>query len=424
MKLSEMFETRKALVAERDSILAQDTMSVEVEARGHEVANELGKLDAEIRAAQVRERFASSSAIENIVKRDNERSLDIRDSAKYKDQFINYLRNGTMPEQRELISTASSSILIPKIYEEMTMKYLSANSVMRSIGDLRTGVQGYQALRYSTLKTADYTSAWTEADTGSVAAAAADPLFTEVALPPVLCLPKTEVSQQLIVQSDRAFNVEEEVLSHLQVQLSKNLEFGYVGGSGTNTPTGIFKVTSTTGINITTATATSGGGNLRANSIAGVTAASGGWVGKLLEMRYTKLPAAYWNTASWIIPQDVYAVIAGTLVNNVPIFVPSSDNVATLQNAAPFTLFGLPVYVTEYIPAQITTNTTGKNCLVVLGGIRDAFAMREWGSMSVTRDEYSLSGTGRIRYQGMMFANSNHTRVNALVQLQVTNAGS
>jgi HK97 family phage major capsid protein len=151
---------------------------------------------------------------------------------------------------------------------------------------------------------------------------------------------------------------------------------------------------------------------------------SAGWVAKLLEMRYTKLPAAYWNTAAWIIPQDVYAVIAGTLVNNVPIFVPSSDNVATIQNAAPFTLFGLPVFITEYIPAQVTTNTTGKNCLVVLGGIRDSFAMREWGSMSVTRDEYSLSGTGRIRYQGMMFANSNFTRVNALVQLQVTNAAS
>jgi hypothetical protein len=76
------------------------------------------------------------------------------------------------------------------------------------------------------------------------------------------------------------------------------------------------------------------------------------------------------------------------------------------------------------MPAQITTNTTGKNCLVVLGNISESFAMREWGTMSVTRDEYSLSGTGRIRYQGMMFANSNFTRVNALVQLQVTNAGS
>jgi HK97 family phage major capsid protein len=413
MKLSEMFETRKALVAERDSILAQDTMSVEVEARGHEVANELGKLDAEIRAAQVRERFASSSVIENTLKKTEERSMDIRASKKYEEQFVNYLRTGQMPEQRELITTASSSILVPKLYQDSVLKYLSAQSVIRNLGDLRTGVQGYQALRYSTLKTADYTAAWTQPDTGTVAATAADPLFTEVALAPVLCLPKTEVSHQLIAQSDPGFPVEQEVLSHLQVQLSKNLEWGYIGGTGTNSPKGIFTVNSTTGINITTATSAS---TTRAAAItAGVT------VAKLSEMRYTKLPAAYWGSAVWIMPQDVYAAIAGILVNGVPIFVPSADS-QTLQNAAPFTLMGLPVYVTEYLPAHVATGGTGKNVLACLGNISEAFAMREWGSMSVTRDEYSLSGTGRIRYQGMMFANSDFTRVNALVQLQVTNA--
>ena len=412
MKLSELFESRKALTAERDSILAQDSMTVEVEARGHEVANELTKVEAEIRSAQLRERFASSSAVENAAKKTEERSLEYRDSKKYEMQFANYMRTGAMPEQRELISTASSSILIPKLYQDAVLKYLSAQSVIRNLGDLRTGVQGYQALRYSTLKTADYTAAWTAPDTGSVSATAADPLFTEVALAPVLCLPKTEVSHQLIAQSDPGFPVEQEVLSHLQVQLSKNLEWGYIGGTGTNSPKGIFTVNSTTGINITTATSAS---TTRAAAItAGVT------VAKLSEMRYTKLPAAYWGSAAWILPQDVYAAIAGILVNGVPIFVPSAD--AALVNAAPFTLMGLPVYVTEYLPAHVTTGTTGKNVLACLGNISECFAMREWGTMSVTRDEYSLSGTGRIRYQGMMFANSNFTRVNALVQLQVTNA--
>jgi HK97 family phage major capsid protein len=412
MKLSELFESRKALTAERDSILAQDSMTVEVEARGHEVANELTKVEAEIRSAQLRERFASSSAVENAAKKTEERSLEYRDSKKYEMQFANYMRTGAMPEQRELISTASSSILIPKLYQDAVLKYLSAQSVIRNLGDLRTGVQGYQALRYSTLKTADYTAAWTAPDTGSVSATAADPLFTEVALAPVLCLPKTEVSHQLIAQSDPGFPVEQEVLSHLQVQLSKNLEWGYIGGTGTNSPKGIFTVNSTTGINITTATSAS---TTRAAAItAGVT------VAKLSEMRYTKLPAAYWGSAAWILPQDVYAAIAGILVNGVPIFVPSAD--AALVNAAPFTLMGLPVYVTEYLPAHVTTGTTGKNVLACLGNISECFAMREWGTMSVTRDEYSLSGTGRIRYQGMMFANSDFTRVNALVQLQVTNA--
>jgi HK97 family phage major capsid protein len=417
MKLSEMFETRKALVTERDSILAQDSMTVEVEARGHEVANELGKLDAEIRAAQVRERFASSSAIENLGKKTEERSMDIRASKKYEEQFVNYLRTGQMPEQRELISTASSSILIPKVYQDAVLKYLDANSIMRNIADLRTGVQGYQTLRFSTLKTADYTSAWTQADTGTVAATAADPLFKEVPLAPIPCLPKTEVSQQLILQSDAGFNVEMEVTEHLQRQLLKNLEWGYVAGSGTNAPTGIFTVKASTGvttdINITTATST---GTTRALAIT-----AGATVAKLSEMRYTKLPAAYWGSASWILPQDTYAAIAGLLVNGVPIFVPSAD--AALVGAAPFTLMGLPVYITEYLPAHVSTGTTGKNCIAVLGNISESFAIREWGpGMSITRDEFSLSGTARIRYQGMQFANSDFTRVNALVQLQVTNA--
>jgi HK97 family phage major capsid protein len=420
MKLSEMFETRKALTAERDSILAQDTMSVEVEARGHEVANELGKLDAEIRAAQVRERFASSSAIENLGKKTEERSMDIRASKKYEEQFVNYLRTGQMPEQRELISTASSSILIPKVYQDAVLKYLDANSIMRNLADLRTGVQGYQTLRFSTLKTADYTSAWTQADTGTVAATAADPLFKEVPLAPIPCLPKTEVSQQLILQSDAGFNVEMEVTEHLQRQLLKNLEWGYVAGSGTNAPTGIFTVKASTGVttDINIVTATAGAGLTRAAAIT-----AGATVAKLSEMRYTKLPAAYWGSASWILPQDTYAAIAGLLVNNVPIFVPSAD--AALVGAAPFTLMGLPVYITEYLPAHNGTATSGKNCIAVLGNISESFAIREWGpGMSITRDEFSLSGTARIRYQGMQFANSDFTRVNALVQLQVTNAGS
>jgi HK97 family phage major capsid protein len=391
-------------------------MSVEVEARGHEVANELGKLDAEIRAAQVRERFASSSAIENTIKKTEDRSMDIRASKKYEDQFVNYLRTGQIPEQRELITTASSSILIPKVYQDAVLKYLSANSVMRNLADLRTGVQGYQTLRFSTLKTADYTSAWTEPDTGTVATTAADPLFKEVPLAPVPCLPKTEVSQQLILQSDAGFNVEMEVIDHLQRQLLRNLEWGYIGGTGTNAPTGIFTVKASTGvttdINITTATSAS---TTRAAAIT-----AGATVAKLLEMRYTKLPAAYWGSSAWILPQDTYAAISGLLVNSVPIFVPSSDY-QVLQNAAPFTLMGLPVYVTEYLPAHVSS-AAGKNCIAVLGNISEAFAIREWGGMSITRDEFSLSGTARIRYQGMQFANSNFTRVNALVQLQVTNA--
>jgi HK97 family phage major capsid protein len=165
-------------------------------------------------------------------------------------------------------------------------------------------------------------------------------------------------------------------------------------------------------VNITTATSS---GTTRAAAIT-----AGATLAKLREMRYEKLPAAYWGSSAWIIPQDVYATIATLTVNNVPLFIPSADAVG--QAGAGFTLMGLPVYVTEYLPAHVSTGTTGKNCLAVLGNISDGFAIREWGGIGMIRDEITAMSSARVIFQGMMFANSDFTRVKSLVQLQVTNA--
>jgi HK97 family phage major capsid protein len=420
MKVSEMHERRKALLAERDSILASTEMTVEQEARGHEVANELTKLDGEIRAAQLRERFASYTAVEKTVNESRERNADWIATTEYRDQFLGWCRGGRAPESREINTGSSSGVLIPKIYQDGILKYLSANTVVRNLADLRTGVKGYQVLRYNTLETASYTGAWAVNDqTATTAAVSIDPGFAEVPIDPIACLPYTQVSKQSIVQSD--FDLEAEVMDNLQRQLAKNLEWGYVGGPGsssstvapigtTNGPTGIFKVDAN--VNITTATSA---GTTRAQAIT-----AGATLDKLREMRYSKLPAAYWGSSAWILPQDVYAAIAALTVNNVPLFIPSADAVG--QAGAGFTLMGLPVYVTEYLPAHVATATTGKNVIAVLGNIRDSFSVREWGGMSMMRDEISQATSARVRFYGMAFANSKVTRAKAMVQLQVTNA--
>lgn len=408
MKIREMIEKRSALEAESKELLGLSAMTIEQEARGNEIANEMQELDAQIRAAQIRERFASNAAVQKVATEKRERQEEWRSTVEYRDQWLSYMRGGAAPEQRALISTASSSILIPKIYEDGILKYLSANTVVRNLADLRTGVQGYTTLRYNELQTNSYTSAWTQPDTGTVSTTDVDPSFAEVPLAPVACLPKVEISQQLIRQSN--FDIEAEVVEHIQRQMARNLEWGYIGGTGTNSPTGIFTVNANTHI-----TATTSAGTTRAQAItAGITLA------KLTEMRYEKLPAAYWASAVWILPQDAYAKLAGLTANNVPLFVPSAD--AGIATGSQFTLLGLPVYVTEYLPAHVSTGSTGKNVVAVLGNISEGFAVREWGGISMIRDEYSLSQTARVRFQGMMFANSNFTRVKALVQNQVTNA--
>jgi HK97 family phage major capsid protein len=408
MKQSEIIERRKAIETEVNGILANDQISAEQEARANELLDELKDLNHKRSAAELREKFASHAATSKIVTEKREQAVEWRASGEYREQFLGYLKGGRAPEQRELKSDSSSSVLIPKLYEDGILKYLDANTVVRNLADLRTGVQGYPTLRYNSLATADYTSAWTQPDTGTTARTSIDPAFVEVPVAPVPCIPFTQVSQQLIRQAN--FDVEAEVMDSLQRQLAKNLEWGYIGGTGTNSPTGIFTVNAN--VNITTATST---GTTRPLAIT-----AGATVAKLSEMRYTKLPAAYWGSAAWILPQDTYAAIAGLLVNGVPIFVPSSD--AALVGAAPFTLMGLPVYVTEYVPAHVATPSTGKNVIAVLGNISEGFAVREWGGVGLIRDELTAASSARVIFQGMAFANSAFTRVKSLVQLQVTNA--
>jgi HK97 family phage major capsid protein len=423
MKLSELFESRKALTAERDSILAQDSLTVEIEARGHEVANELATIEAEIRSAQMRERFASSSAVEIIAKRDMELGREERDTKKYRDQFVGWLKGGAAPEVRALSTattpaTLAGTIMVPAVYETEILKYLDSQDFMRSLADYRGGVTGYPSLRYNTQTSASYgggTGSWI-AEGGS--AVVNDMALAEVLLPPRLCSPTTQVSQTLLRQAN--FSVEEEVMMDLQKKLAKNQAFAFIGGTGTNMPTGIFDpATTTTGVRTGASCATNT--NLRAQKVTAATSSSSVTIENLTKMRYETLPAAYWNspTCAWIIPQDVYAAIAGIIVNNVPLFVPSAD--AGIRNAAPFTLMGLPVYVTPYIPVNVATAGTTKTVMAVVGDIRESYSIREWAGIGMIRDDITLATTGQVKYTAMAFANANITRGDALVQLRVSN---
>ena len=423
MKLSELFESRKALTAERDSILAQDSLTVEIEARGHEVANELATVEAEIRSAQMRERFASSSAVEIIAKRDMELGREERDTKRYRDQFVGWLKGGAAPEVRALTTattpnTAAGTIMVPAVYETEILKHLDSQDFMRSLADYRGGVTGYPSLRYNTQTSASYgggTGSWI-AEGGT--AVVNDMALAEVLLPPKLCSPTTQVSQTLLRQAN--FDVEAEVMMDLQKKLSKNQAFAFVGGTGNNMPTGIFDpATTTTGVRTGGSCATNT--NTRAQKVTAATSSSSVTIENLTKMRYETLPAAYWNspTCAWIIPQDVYAAIAGIIVNNVPLFVPSAD--AGIRNAAPFTLMGLPVYVTPYIPVNVATAGTTKTVMAVVGDIRESYSIREWAGIGMIRDDITLATTGQVKYTAMSFANANITRGDALVQLRVSN---
>ena len=404
--------TMNAKLAE---LRAQNVEGTEVENRAEilaQIEEILEARDAAMAAADgIRE---AATPIQRTIDRRDQRD-EYRSTNDYRDQWMGYMRGGRQPEFRAALKTQdSSAVMIPKLYEDMIMKYLDAATVVRNLAELRTGVQGYQTLRYNTLETAAYTSAWTVSDAGTQASTEINPAFAEVPLTPCACLPFTSVTKQLLAQAN--FDVEAEIVDNLMRQFARNLEFGYVGGLGTvgtngattHQPVGLFTTTAAA-----TVKAVAAGGATRATAItAGVTLAN------MLEMRYKLLPASYWNSSAWVMSQDVYAAIANITVNNVPLFTPSADAVGV--SGGSFTMMGLPVYVTEFAPVYKLVAASGVNTMLICGNVRDAFSAREWTGMNIDRDALTLAGSGQVKFQGTMFANSAFTRAKAIVQLQVT----
>lgn len=404
MKIAEMHEKRKALNVERDMILAASEMTVEQEARGHEVANELQKLDGEIRAAQLRERFASYSAMEKAVEDGSKRNTDWTATTEYRDQFLGWCRGGRAPETRAIDTSSSSGVLVPKIYEAGILKYLDRNTVVRNLAEIRTGVKGSVTMRVNTLETDAATSSfWTTES--SKTATAIDGAWAEVNMNPVGGLPKSELTQWVVRQSD--FDIETEVMDNLQRQIARGLEYGYTIGTGSDQPTGLFKWDS----------------NYKSVAVSAAHASGSGWdgaftVANLTELRYKTLPAEYWNSAAWIMSQDAYYTIAKIVAasgSNVPLFVPSSD--AGVVNAASFTLMGRPVYIAPYAPGRQTAAVTNSVPLM-FANVSEAFAIREWGGISMFRDDVTTPGL--VKYQGMVFANSKVIRPKAVAALKIT----
>lgn len=412
-------EIQAALAEAREAETRAENDDAKAEARVkiEELINERAALlqsDAsartEVRIPEPKKRLSTRMSPERAASLAFEQQEEMRDSAEYRDNFLSWVK-GDPVEMRELITTSSSSVMIPKVHEDGLLKYLQAETVVRNLADLKTNCQGYLTLRYNAAESATVPSSfWTTE--ASPSATDVDMSVSEVPFAPVGGLPRSDVSHWLIRQSN--FDVESEVMMHLQSQVAKGFENSYIGGSGSNQPTGIFKVDS--GVNITTATSS---GTTRALAVT-----AGATIAKLQDMFYTQLPASHWGSSVWIMPQDFYAKVAqlssGISGDTKPIFVPSADKLLTGQ--APYTLFGRPIYVTEYLPTHSSTGTTGKNVVCILGRISDAFSVREWGGISLLRDDITLRATGRVRYSMLAFANSALTRKKALVQLQVTNA--
>lgn len=412
-KKAELVEQREKLQNELNGILANDSLTAEQEARGSELMDVLEPLkrdiediQAKLHSSQLRERFASFAAMESAVAEGQKRNQEWTATTEYRDQWIDWCRGGRAPETRDITTSSSSGVLVPKIYEAGILRYLDRNTVVRNLADVRTGVKGSVTLRRNDLEVdAAVTAFWTSES--SKTAQAYDAAHTEINLNPVGGLPKSELTQWVVRQSD--FDIEAEVISHLQRMIARGLESGYTVGTGSTQPTGLFLQDAAFKGLGTAYSAAHGSGTGWDNAFT---------VARLTELRYKTLAAEYWTEAVWVMSQDAYYAIASIVSatsSNVPLFVPSAD--ASIVGAAPMTLMGRPVYIAPYAPGRQTAAVTNSIPLM-FANVNEAFAVREWGGVNMFRDDVTTPGL--VKFQGMVFANSKITRPKAVAALRIT----
>lgn len=413
-KKAELVEKREKLQAELNGILANDSLTPDQEARGSELMDVLEPLkrdiediQAKLHSSQLRERFASYAAMEKAVEEGQKRNQEWTATTEYRDQWIDWCRGGRAPETRDITTSSSSGVLVPKIYEAGILRYLDRNTVVRNLADLRTGVKGSVTLRRNNLETdAAVSSFWTTES--SKTATAIDSTHTEINLNPVGGLPKSELTQWVVRQSD--FDIEAEVITHLQKQIARGIESGYTVGTGSDQPTGLFLQDAAFKGLASAYSAAHGSGTGWDNAFT---------VDRLTELRYKTLPAEYWQNAVWVMSQDAYYRIASlkvdTNTSNVPLFIPSSD--AGIRDQAPMMLMGRPVYIAPYAPGRQTAAVTNSIPLM-FANVNEAFAVREWGGVNMFRDDVTTPGL--VKFQGMVFVNSKIVRPKAVAALRIT----
>lgn len=401
MSIAALTEHRTKLKTEADALAAAGDWTPDQEARAAELADDLKLVNDRFAASEKRTRLAALAAGTKIdPEASEERSMEQRASKKYLEEWRGWLRGGPEPELREVLTTSSSGVLVPKQYEDMILKYVDAGGVVRNKADFKGGVKGYPVVRVNTQQSRDYSNFWaTEATPGS--GTSEDQAVSEVAMKPEVGFPESTVSTSALQAADT--DLEAEVIEDLGRKIAKGLEYAYEVGSGSGQPTGVFLSDSNTVQLAKSASASSTAWGTQISYV------------NLTDIAVNQLPAEYWYGAEWYMSQNAYYQVASLVDGNSrPLLTVDANRGQTLGPA--MMLLGFPVNICPFAPGKIMA--AGSNVPIIFGNLREAFRIREWAGIPLIRD--TISSRGRVIFKASPFANSKMQKPKALCQFKIT----
>lgn len=343
----------------------------------------MDELRAEINSRTTRATSAAARIQREDPDKSAERAGNQLDTKEYRSAFDNHVRmGGKPPELREVTTSTSSGLFVPKQYADAIEKYALANLIIRNKCNYKANVIGKPAFRVSGIRHNTKADAIT---TEGGSSTSVDPSLAEVTPTPIPVIAHTQYTTTLMVSSD--FDVEEMIVDELGKKVQNGIENYLSNGTDSGQPYGVFKDNSSTNQQATTAAHGSGAGwDSQVDAIANTQA-----------MAFGLIPAAYWANMEWFMSQDYFARWASK-VDSAGRPLMQASGIASASGGPVFLLHGRPVNVAAFAPGRQTAASATVPC--VLGNLREAYKALEWGGIPmILRDEITVAGKIITRMQ-------------------------
>ena len=390
MKLSEMYEKRKALSGEID-VLTNGTVKLDAtnESRAAAMLDELDHMDSEIRRVGLRDRLDGGGVTSNLETG--------RPAASHKTEFRDWIAGG-FRENNEFEMRASgvaefgaTTTIASPLFQQM----MDRMSVVRPLATVITTDSGAPLRFYR--QTAQFAVATTVvAEAGAyvskdVTTAAVDFTPTKMGF-------FTTVSNEAL--TDMVYDVASETIRQHAELHAYNRDLSYSNLTYNAFAQPIYDQTGSVG-NVNSR-ATASGTNITLAEATNAVYASG-------------LLPTYLADSSWLLPVSTWAGIISQASTSVPTFGQGA-NYSVARDGAGMSFMGFPVYISANLPQSATTGVS----YGVFGDIRKGYRIVEMNAVPFLANPYVLAANGQVQFLSTTRSSGKIMDRNAMVTLKVT----
>lgn len=387
MKLSEMYEKRKALSGEID-VLTNGTVKLDAtnESRAAAMLDELDHMDSEIRRVGLRDRLDGGGVTSNLETG--------RPAASHKTEFRDWIRGGFRDnnEFEMRASNVSDFGATTTIASPLFQQMMDRMSVVRSLANVITTDSGAPLRFYR--QTAQFAVAT------AVVAEAGAYVSKDVDNDPVDFTPTkmgffTSVSNEAL--TDMPYDVASETIRQHAELHATNRDLSYSNITYNAFAQPIYDNTASVGnVNSSTISAAT---NITLAEAATTVYASG-------------LLPTYLKDSSWLLPVATWAGIISQASTSVPTFGQGA-NYSVARDGAGMSFMGFPVYISANLPQTATTGVR----FGVFGDIGRGYRIVEMSTVPFLANPYILAANGQVQFLSTTRSSGKIMDRNAMVSL-------